>query len=287
VTQESDEATAPEAAGSATAAAEKATPSAQASRLRSGAVAQRSTSGGTGALDLIRQGRAKIARTVSLALATSSADFHDAADGVFDVVDAHNGFVRDSNVASGDPGLKGAEPGQAHFDLRIPAAQLEAATAELSDLGHVVSRTDGTRDITSSYVSTKRRIAAFEETRDSLLRQLEDAFTEAEQQSIKRRLRIVEAQLAAAQDQLGDIQRRVHFVPVAVTITADDSLGAGGGGGNWSVGDALDDAGRVLEVAAGVLVVSAAVLVPVGLVAIIGLLSAREIRRRQREAALD
>jgi hypothetical protein len=196
--------------------------------------------------------------------------------------------VRTSNVTGGDPNVKGSELGQANFDLRIPAGQLEAALGELSDLGHVVSRTDGTKDITSSFVSVKKRIAALEQTRQNLLRQLEDAVTIAEQQSIKRRIAIVEGQLQAAEGQRSDLQRRVRLVPVSVTISADNSIGASGGDdGNWSIGDAIDDAGRVLEVAAGVLVISAAVLVPVGLVALVALLSGRELRRRQREAALD
>lgn len=230
----------------------------------------------------------KIARTVDLSLATPPADFRDAADGVLDVVQTHHGFVRTSNVSGGDPKVKGSELGQAHFDLRIPASQLEAVLGELSDLGHVVSRTDGTKDITSNFVSVKKRIAALEQTRQNLLRQLQDAVTITEQESIKRRLQIVEEQLSAAESQRGDLQRRVQLVPVSITISADQSIGGSGGGdGNWSVGDAIDDAGRVLEVAAGVLVISAAVLVPVGLVALIGLLSSRELRRRQREAALD
>ena len=113
--------------------------------------------------------------------------------------------------------------------------------------------------------------------------------TIAEQESIKRRLAIVDAQLNAAESQRSDLQRRVQLVPVTVSIGADNAIGGAGSGddGNWTVGDAIDDAGRVLEVAAGVLVISAAVLVPVGLVVLIGLLSGREIRRRQREAALD
>jgi hypothetical protein len=231
----------------------------------------------------------KIARTVDLSLATSAGDFRDAADGVFDVVESHRGFVRTSNVTGGDPDVSGSQLGQARFDLRIPASQLDSALAELSDLGHVVSRSDGAHDITSSFVAVKKRIADLEETRANLLKKLEDATTDAERDSIQRNLAIVNAQLNAAEGKRSDLQRRVQLVPVTVSIAADNSIGGGAGGddGSWSIGDAIDDAGRVLEVGAGVLVISAAVLVPVGLVVVIGLLSGREIRRRQREAALD
>ena len=77
----------------------------------------------------------------------------------------------------------------------IPAGELSAALGDLSDLGHVVSRTDGRVDITSRFVSAQKRIAALEETRQNLLRQLAEAVTLTEQESIRRRLEIVEAQL--------------------------------------------------------------------------------------------
>jgi hypothetical protein len=237
-------------------------------------------------------GRHRIERTVDLTLATAPERFRDAADGVLDVVEQHHGYVRSSNVSEGgaspSPAREGAQArGQARFDLRIPAGQLEATLGDLSDLGHIVSREDGTVDVTSRFLGTHRRIAALEQTRANLLRQLADAVTVTEQESIKRRLEIVESQLSQANADLADLQHRVRLVPVGVTITADSELGGAGGGGSWSIGDALDDARRVLEVAVGVLLISAAVLVPVGLVALLAWLAAREIARRRRESALD
>src|SRR5918994_6797518 len=206
----------------------------------------------------------KIAQNVDLALATAPEDFRDTADGVLDVVDDHRGFVLRSSVSGGDPNVEGAKQGRATFEIRIPAGQLQAAIASLSDLGHVVSRTDGTVDITSRFTSAKRRIATYTESRDRLLRQLEDAVTETEQDAIRAQLRIVEAQLDAAQDDLGAAQQRVHLVPVTVTVSSDESV-TGDDDGDWGLGDALDDAGKVLTVAGGVLLISAAVLLPLAL----------------------
>ena len=188
----------------------------------------------------------KIARRVDLALSTSPERFRDAADGVLDVVRDHRGFVVRSSVSGGDPDAPRSQLGHASFKLRIPAGELPAALGDLSDLGHVVSRTDGTKDITSRFVSVKKRIAALEKTRQNLLRQLADAVTLIEQESIRRRLAIVESQLSAAQEDLGAAQRRVHLVPVSVTIDADRALAGGGDGGGWGLGDAVDDAGKVL-----------------------------------------
>jgi uncharacterized protein DUF4349 len=229
----------------------------------------------------------KIARRVALGLSTSPERFRSAADDVLDVVGDHRGYVLRSRVSGGDPDVTRSRLGHASFDLRIPAAELPSTLGDLSNLGHVVSRTDGARDITSRFVSARKRIAALEKTRQNLLGQLADAVTVFEQESIRRRLAIVEAQLSAAQDDLDAARQRVNLVPVSVTIDADRGLGEGGDGGGWSLGDAVDDAGRVLSVTAGVLLVSAAVLGPLAILAALIWLGTRAAARLRRERALD
>ncbi len=226
----------------------------------------------------------KIAQDVDLGLSTAPEDFRAAADGVLDVVRDHRGFVLRSNVSGGDPGVKGAERGGAHFTLRIPAGELSAAMGDLSDLGHVVSRSDGAVDVTDRFVSARRQIDELTATRDRLLRELGEAATLAEQQSIRARLRIVETRLAAAHGDLAKAHRRVQLVPVSVTITADSRTTSGGA---WTIGDALDDAGRVLTVAAGVALVAGAALLPFALLAALIAGVRREWVRRQRDRALE
>ena len=229
----------------------------------------------------------KVARRVDLALSTPPERFRTAADGVLDVVRDHRGYVLRSSVSGGDPDTPRSQLGHASFTLRIPARELSAALGDLSDLGHVVSRTDGRVDITSRFVSAQKRIAALEETRQRLLRKLAEAVTVTEQESIKRRLEIVEAQLSAAEEDLGAAQRRVSLVPVSVTIDADRALSDGGDAGGWSLSDAVSDAGKVLSVTAGVLLVSAAVLGPLAILAALIWLGARALERLRRERALD
>ncbi len=225
-----------------------------------------------------------VAQNVDLELATAPDDFRDAADGVLDVVRDHRGFVLSSHVSGGDPGVKGAERGHASFELRLPAGELSAAMGDLSNLGHVVSRTDGTLDITDRFVSARKRIDALTAARARLLRELGDAVTIAEQQSIKARLRIVERRLAAAHHDLARAQQRVHLVPVSVAITADEHADTGGA---WSIGDAFHDSGRVLTVTAGAALVGAAALLPFALLTALAAAAWRGWVRRQRGRALD
>ncbi|MGH2926372.1 MAG: DUF4349 domain-containing protein, partial [Solirubrobacterales bacterium] len=224
------------------------------------------------------------AQNVDLELSTSPDNFRDAADGVLDVVRDHHGFVLSSHVAAGDPGVRGARPGSASFDLRIPARELSAALGGLSDLGHVVSRTDGTLDITKRFVAARKRIDALSAARAGLLRQLGEAATIAEQQSLRARLRIVEARLAGAHQDLAKAQQRVSLVPVSVAIEATDKQASGGA---WTIGDAFHDAGRVLTVAAGGALVGGAALLPLALLIVLTAAGWRGWVRRQRARALD
>jgi uncharacterized protein DUF4349 len=226
----------------------------------------------------------KVAQDVDLGLSTAPESFRDAADGVLDVVRDHRGFVLRSHVSGGDPDVRGADRGRASFALRIPVGQLSAAMGDLSDLGHVVSRSDGAVDVTERFVSARKQIDELTATRDRLLRELGEAATLAEQQSIRARLRIVEARLAGAHGDLAKARRRVHLVPVSVTITADGRTSSGGA---WTIGDALDDAGRVLTVAAGVALVAGAALLPFALLAALIAGVRREWVRRQRDRALE
>ena len=59
-------------------------------------------------------------------------------------------------------------------------------------------------------------------------------------------------------------------------------------GDRWTPGDALGDAGRVLEVIAGVLVIALAILLPVAILAALGgARRAAAVTRRRRERALE
>ena len=58
------------------------------------------------------------------------------------------------------------------------------------------------------------------------------------------------------------------------------------GSGQWSVGDALGDAGRILAIAAGVAIVGLAIVGPLVLIGLLLWLANRARIRRGRERAL-
>ncbi len=72
-----------------------------------------------------------------------------------------------------------------------------------------------------------------------------------------------------------------------MVITSDGARSGDDDDDGWSFGDALDDAGRVLEVGAGVALISAAVLLPLAIIAAIAYVVVAAANRRARERALD
>jgi hypothetical protein len=269
---------------------------AQAARSQAFSPFQRSGAGAGGLSAAPAGGPRKVAQSANLVLSTEPQKVRDVADGVVQVVDRYRGYVVSSDVTSGNaPGpvplnhraeSPSAQQGSGHFELRIPAGHLQDALADLSRLAHVTSRTEGVKDITKHFNSAEQQVQDLEAQRTHLLRQLADAITITEQDSIKQRLAIVEHELAGAKDALGHVQQRIHMVRLSVDVLGQKGIDEGGGG-SWNIGDALHDAGRVLTVLTGILLISAAVLVPLGLLGALAWITARALIRRRREGALD
>lgn len=225
----------------------------------------------------------KVEQSSTVELGAPADKVDDVAQGVLGVVDRNGGIVDQSTVATHSDG------GEASFQLRIPAARLQAALGQLSRLpdARVLSRTDDTLDVNQAYVSVRRKLDGAEAERAGLLRSLENASSEDETDRLKVRLGLVEQQIAALQRSQRALDRRVDYSRVDLTVRAVQDDGGGGGGASFTPGSALHDAGRVLAVTAGIVVIAAAALVPVALLALLAWPLARTLRRRRREHALD
>ena len=84
--------------------------------------------------------------------------------------------------------------------------------------------------------------------------------------------------------QLHGLRLRTDYAVVTVSLLAKDGGGGGGGGGSFD--DALDDAGNLLSASPACIVRVLAVALPLGLLALLGWLAGRALRRRRRESAL-
>ena len=235
---------------------------------------------GTGQAEVAGPGERRVAQDVDLVLATEPEEIREVADGVNEVVNRQRGFVVSSSVQSGDDS---AGIG-ARFRLRIPAGNLQAAVAELSELAHVQSRTDGIEDITGRFNTARERIDEGKAEREGILARLAVAPTDEEVAALRAQLQTVNDRLADARDELAGVRQRVQLVPVSVSIVAENGAGDDG---EWGVDDALEDAGDVLSKAAGIALVVGAALLPLAVVAVILALILRSRTNRGRERALD
>jgi hypothetical protein len=279
--------------GSTSAASTSAASDAAASPQHPESVAKTQTSGSattysrssTPNVPLPTVGQRKVERAASLTLTPAPADVQDTADGVVRATQAAGGYVQESNVTTRD------NAGSAQFTLRIPSARLDAAIAQLSRLAHVGGLNQSSTDITAQTNAASDRLQEANAERKALLRALGAATTTARIASLKARLADNRRAIAARRVELTAQQRRSQLATVEVDIEGKRGVAARddkqSGGGPWSPGDALHDAGRVLAVALGVALIALAVLLPLALVAALAWVAARQLRRHRRESALD
>lgn len=220
----------------------------------------------------------KIERSIGLELEMPLDQMARVAEQVTTVTNRHGGFVLSSSVSTGEDSAGG------DFELRIPSARLRPALRDLAALADVRTQTQSGRDVTREHVTAKDRLQAARAERRSLLRRLELATTDEEAEAIRRRLDIVAGEINGLRSQLRSLRLRTDYAVVTVSLLPRDGDEGGGAGGSFD--DALGDAGDLLVAVAGVIVRALAVGLPLGLIALVGWLAGRAVRRRQRESAL-
>jgi hypothetical protein len=226
----------------------------------------------------------QIERSANLTLGTDPDQVQAVAGKVIDVLGRYRGIVLSSSVRDGGEGEAGAT-----FEVLIPSARLGAALTDLSAIADVRSRSENTLDITAPFVSSRERLRDARAEAEGLLRQLAAASTDSERASVKAQLRIVRGRIAAFRSQVNRLERRANFSHISLEVVTGNQatiLGASGGG-DWTIGDALHDAGRVLAVAAGVALIALAIALPLALLGGAAWAARRIYLRRARELTLS
>jgi hypothetical protein len=162
--------------------------------------------------------------------------------------------------------------------------------AALSTLqyAHVASRTDTSQDVTDQYNSDVTRLADARALRTSLLKQLANATTQAQIDSLTAQIHDAEASISSDLATLRGLNNQVNYSQVTLTINGGPvPVPTQSGGGGFSLHQAAHDAGRVLTVAAGVALIGVAALLPIALLGALGWWVVAALRRRRREQALD
>jgi hypothetical protein len=225
------------------------------------------------------QEKRRVERDAQLTLAAPADEVADVNDQVIDVVEGANGVVLNSRVTGTD------DFARATLEVKVPSSTLDDTLASLSELANVKSRTEQSQDITRVYVSAKDRLVGLRAERDNLATRIREADTDAEVQALQAQLAAVNRQIADAKSDLNQVTTRAQLATVTITISSEGA-GTSENDDGWSFGDALNDAGKVLEVGAGVALISAAVLLPLSIIAAIAYFVISAANRRSREKAL-
>jgi Domain of unknown function (DUF4349) len=201
---------------------------------------------------------------------------------VFHVVGQENGVVNSSQVTSGANGY-------AQFQLSVPSSGLGSTMTSLSELrfATVSSRTDATQDVNGEYLSDQRQLADARALRTSLLKQLGNATSQQQIDSLRAQIRDAEASIRSDEATLRDLSHKIGFSQISLTINAAAGPVAHHGSGFFTLGKAADDAGRVLTVAAGIALITLAAVTPLALIGALSWWITVAVRRRRREQALD
>jgi uncharacterized protein DUF4349 len=227
----------------------------------------------------------KVEQSAQLQLAAAPNRIDDVAQEIYDVIGDLNGIVERSTVTQ-----TGGSDGSANFQLSVPSASLGQAMSRLSSLQYasVLSRTDASQDITDQYGAAQRALSDARALRTSLLKQLANAATTEQIDSLKAQIRDAEASISSDEATLARLNRQVGFSQLGLDISARPAPApVQHHSGGFGIGRAAHDAGRVLTVAAGVALIAIAGLTPVALVAALLWWVGSAVRRRRREQALD
>jgi len=222
-----------------------------------------------------------VAKEAEITLGTDPEGVQDVANEVVSVTDDHHGIVMKSNVTDGVAGKAGAT-----FSLLVPAREIESAVADLSGIADLRSRSQELIDITAPTNRAEDDIADSKAKIKSLLGELETTYDEDDRANLERRIRWERNEKRWAENRLNRLERRADFTPVDLKVeTGRDSV-SDDGSSSWGLGDAFDDAGKLLGVAAGVTVLALAVAIPIGIVILIALALNRAWVRRSRRRVL-
>jgi hypothetical protein len=223
-----------------------------------------------------------VLKNASITLTTTVGDVQSLSDRAIRVADTLGGYVASSSVDS--TGSRAT----ATLQLKVPSAKLDDALAQLSKLGHVSSRSQETQDLTDQRAALEAAVRDARADRDGLRSRLAKATTDKQRDRLRAQLNTASRRVTRTQRQVAELNGTVAYATVDLTIRGKRASGAAAAPGDrWTPGDAVKDAGRVLELIAGVAVIGLAILLPLALLAALAAYGNRGYTRRRRERALE
>ena len=149
-----------------------------------------------------------LVRTASIEVAVSSVP--QGADEAVRITEQAGGYVHESSIE---------KDGRGKFELRIPAAQLDAVLTQLGKLGEEKSRHVSTEDITDRVTDLDAELANKRALRDRLRALLARAKDVKDVLSVENELTRVQTDIDSLEGRLKKMREDVAFSSVSLTLT--------------------------------------------------------------------
>ncbi|MCK9248357.1 MAG: DUF4349 domain-containing protein [Solirubrobacteraceae bacterium] len=228
-------------------------------------------------------GDRQVVRDVTQTVRVGSDEIGDATNRITRVVQDAGGYLGSSQVQE-----RGDSP-SARFEIVVPTDRLDETVGRLSRIGELVRLDRRSEDVTSRAASLEDQIADLRAERDALRRRLARTTNDDRREARRRELRLLTNRIAGLQAQQRSLRGRTQTsrIELAVVTGENETALPAPDDDAWGVDDALDDAGRVLEVLGGAAIVAGVVIVPLGGLLLVGWLVVRRRRRRIADELVD
>ncbi|MFF3560570.1 DUF4349 domain-containing protein [Streptomyces sp. NPDC002574] len=234
------------------------------------------SSGGKGGTRTPVLDRSLVVRTATLTV--EAGNVPDALAESRTLVEAAGGYIGDESTS-----LDGEGREHSRITLRVPPAGYERLLGDLAGLGKLLGRKVTAEDVTSQVVDVESRLKS-QRASVARVRELMDRATRlSDVVTLEGELSSRQADLEALEAQQASLKERTGMATVTLVLTEPaPSAAPKKADGFWaSVGDALGAGWHALYVTLRALLIALAAVLPFAVLALLGLLVFRLLRRRR------
>lgn len=220
----------------------------------------------------------KVIQTATLGVVVEEGRFDDAVRQARGIAARLGGFVVSSQTQRGDEDV----PRSGMLVLRVPGESYAAAMDALGRLGEIEHESEEGTDVSQEYVDLEARQRHLEAVEAQLLELLERARTVQAALAVQSQLNGTQLELEQVRGRLRFLDDRTELATITLELREPEREEADAGG--WGVVDAWKAGAHAFVTVARWAFVLVAAVAPLLLVALLGWLGARAVRRRRAAA---
>jgi hypothetical protein len=218
----------------------------------------------------------RVIQTASVRLRVGRDRFEEAVDEARTVAAGLGGFVVSSTASQEGRGrlVRGS------LVVRVPARHYARAMSSLARIGRVEAREESSADVSQEFVDLEARARHLEAVERQFLALLDRAESVSATLAVQARLNETQLELERVRGRLRFLEDQTGYATISLSIREHVPPAARPGDRGWGIVDAWRDGARAFVHVAGRAFVVAASAAPLIILAALGLLAVRLVRRR-------